>query len=198
MKNTLESFLPHPALTYINQWLTGYHCDFKITKNRKSKLGDYRLMPNGTHQISINGDVSDELFFFIITHEIAHLLAFYEKKNIVPHGKEWKNTFKRLLIESLHVYSEELQPLMLRFSKNPKANFMSSPELAKFFEPKLSENQSYIEELFVGEQFIYQTQTYLVEEKKKKRYLCKNIHNNRRYFFKTCTKVEKLKYDEHE
>ena len=44
---------------------------------------------------------------------------------------------------------------------------MSSPELVKYFDKKDSENQIYVEELFIGEEFIYENRRYKVEEKKK-------------------------------
>lgn len=192
MANTLEDFLPQNAITFITKWLEGHLCHIKITKDRKSKLGDYRLMPNKSHLITINCSLDTFLFFFVITHEIAHLLAFSEKRNISPHGKEWKAIFRKLLIESLHIYPNDLQILLLNFAKNPKANFMSSPELVKYFDKEKYDTQTYMEDLTIGELFIYQTQTYIIEEKKKKRYLCKNLHNGKKYLFKSCARVEKL------
>jgi len=150
-------------------------------------------MPNNSHQITINGTLEPELFFFVFTHEIAHLLAFHEKKNILPHGKEWKMTFRKMLLESISIYSEELKPLILNFSKNPKANFMSSPELVKYFDSEHSDNKAYVEDLPIGEKFIYQTDIYQIEEKKKKRYLCKNLSTGRMYLFKSCARVERTK-----
>ena len=124
-------------------------------------------MSNNSHQITINGTLEPELFFFVFTHEIAHLVAFHEKKNILPHGKEWKATFQKMLLESISIYSEELKPLILNFAKNPKANFMSSPELVKYFDSEHSDNKAYVEDLPIGEKFIYQTDIYQIEEKKK-------------------------------
>lgn len=197
-ETTLYTFLSQNSFFYIKKWLDGHSCHIKITKNRRSKLGDYRLMPDKTHLITINGDLDKELFFFVLTHEIAHLLAFYEKRNILPHGQEWKNKFRALLVESISVYSENLRPLILNFTKNPKANFMSSPDLVKYFDKSKTEKYLYVEDFEIGERFIYQTQVYLIEEKKKKRYLCKNMYSGRKYLFKSCAKVEKLASNEHE
>lgn len=194
----LHHFLPKETIFYINNWLLEHSCHIKITKNRRSKLGDYRLLPDKTHLITINGDLDKELFFFVLTHEIAHLLAFYEKRNILPHGQEWKNKFRVLLLESISAYSENLRPLILNFAKNPKANFMSSPDLVKYFDRNKTEQYLYVEDFEVGERFIYQTQVYLIEEKKKKRYLCKNMHSGKKYLFKSCAKVEKLASNEYE
>jgi predicted SprT family Zn-dependent metalloprotease len=60
---------------------------------------------------------------------LAHLIAF-EKfgRRISPHGNEWKMTFK-MLLESLEVYEDDLKPIIIKFSKSPKANFMASPDL---------------------------------------------------------------------
>lgn len=198
MTDTLEYFLPQNAISFIKKWLEGHLCHIKVTKDRKSKLGDYRLMPDKSHIISINGNLDNFLFFFVMTHEIAHLLAFYEKRNIPPHGKEWKAIFRKLLVESLHIYPEDLQILLLKFAKNPKANFMSSPDLVKYFDKNKNNSHIYVEDLIIGEQFIYQTQTYIIEEKKKKRYLCKNLHNGKKYLFKSCARVEKLNRKENE
>ena len=192
MTNTLNAFLPKGADYFIHQWLAGHLCHIKTTKDRKSKLGDYRLLPNKSHIITINGNLEPFLFFFVFTHEIAHLLAFNEKINIPPHGKEWKKMFQKLLLESLKIYPPDLRDLIVIFAKNPKANFMSSPELVKYFNKENSDNQIYIENLILGDQFIYQSYSYQVEETKKKRYLCRNMHNGKRYWFKSCARVEKL------
>ena len=191
----LERFLPPNSMPYLKKWLEGHMCHIKVTKNRHSKLGDYKSMPNNSHQITINGTLEPELFFFVFTHEIAHLVAFHEKKNILPHGKEWKMTFRKMLLESISIYSEELKPLILNFAKNPKANFMSSPELVKYFDSEHSDNKAYVEDLPIGEKFIYQTNIYQIEEKKKKRYLCKNLNTGRMYLFKSCVRVERTNND---
>ncbi|MDO4764168.1 MAG: transcription elongation protein SprT [Flavobacteriaceae bacterium] len=193
---SLENYLPENAISYITKWLEGHRCMIKIRKPRQSKLGDYKLLPNQSHQISINENLKPELFFFVLTHEIAHLLAFNEKRDILPHGKEWKATFRELLLESIQIYPEDLQILLKNFTQNPKANFMTSPELVKYFEHKTSENQFYVEELSINGKFIYQSQIYQVEEKKKKRYLCKNLHTGKRYLFKSCARVEKIESNE--
>ena len=168
MTNTLNSFLPKGADDFIHQLLAGHLCHIKTTKDRKSKLGDYRLLPNKSHIITINGNLEPFLFFFVLTHEIAHLLAFKEKTNISPHGKEWKKKFQKLLLESLEIYPSDLRDLIVIFAKNPKANFMSSPELVKYFNKGNPDNQIYIEDLILGDQFIYQSYSYQVEETKKK------------------------------
>ena len=190
--NILENFLPVYTLPFLKIWFGEYHCHLKITKNRNSKLGDYRKLPDKTHQITINGTLEPQLFFFVLTHELAHLLAFekYGRK-ISPHGEEWKSTFREMLIESIEIYKEDLKPIIKKFSKSPKANFMASPELVKYFH-KDEEGFSFVEDLEIGTQFMFKEETYIIKEKIKKRYLCKNLSSNREYLFKSVAKVQKL------
>ena len=196
--SVLEKFLPENALPYLKIWFGSYPCHLKITKNRNSKLGDYRKLPDKSHQITVNGTLEPQLFFFVLTHELAHLIAFekYGRRSS-PHGAEWKQTFREMLLESLTVYAEDLRPIILKFSKSPKANFMASPELVKYFHRETEEGLIFIENLLVGDKFEYKNEIFLIEETAKKRYLCRNIKNGKRYYFRNLAQVKQLK-TEHE
>ena len=190
----LEKYLPENTLPFLKTWFGEHYIHIKITKGRNSKLGDYRKMPDKSHQITINSTLQPQLFFFVLTHELAHLLAFENFGNrISPHGSEWKNTFRTMLLESISIYSEDLKPIILKFSKAPKANFMSSPDLVKYFHIENYEDEtSYIEDLETDTRFIYRKETYIIEGKRKKNYICLNLDNGKRYIFKPLARVEKL------
>lgn len=194
----LEKFLPENALPYLKIWFGSYPCHLKITKNRNSKLGDYRKLPDKSHQITVNGTLEPQLFFFVLTHELAHLIAFEKYgRRISPHGAEWKQTFREMLLESLTVYAEDLRPIIQKFSKSPKANFMASPELVKYFHrPEEDDEQTFIENLKKGELFEYKKEIFVIEETTKKRYLCKNIKSSRKYYFRNLAQVKKLKSED--
>ena len=68
---------------------------------------------------------------------------------------------------------------------------MASPELVKYFH-KEEEGFSFVEDLEIGTQFMFKEETYIIKEKIKKRYLCKNLSSNREYLFKSVAKVQKL------
>ena len=192
--SVLEKFLPENTLPFLKKWFGSYPCHLKITKNRNSKLGDYRKLPDKTFQITINGTLEPQLFFFVLTHELAHLIAF-EKfgRKILPHGMEWKQTFREMLLESINVYKEDLKPIILKFSKSPKANFMASPDLVKYFHKETEEGFVFVENLQIGEKFGYKDEVFLIEETAKKRYLCINIKSKKRYYFKSIAQVKPLK-----
>ena len=152
----LEKYLPENTLPYLKTWFGDHSIHIKITKGRNSKLGDYRKMPDKSHQITINSTLQPPLFFFVLTHELAHLLAFENfGGRISAHGAEWKNTFRIMLLESISIYPDDLKQIILRFAKSPKANFMASPELVRYFHIENYEDESnYIEDLSLGEKFV--------------------------------------------
>lgn len=192
--NTLEQYLPENSLTFLKKWFADYRIHIRITKDRNSKLGDYRKMPDKSHQITVNSTLDKQLFFFVLTHELAHLLAF-ENFNfrISAHGKEWKDTFREMLLESINVYTDDLKPIIFKYSKNPKANFMASPELVRYFHIENSDdNLVFVEDLLINDEFRYKGDDYKLLEKKKKLYLCINSSNNNKYLFRALAKVEKL------
>ena len=189
----LEKYLPENTLPILKKWFGEHYIHIKITRGRNSKLGDYRRMPDKSHQITVNSTLQPQLFFFVLTHELAHLLAFEKFGNrIAPHGMEWKHTFRDMLLESIEIYEEDLKPIIKKFSLSPKANFMASPDLVRYFHIEdLEENHYFIEQLEVGNKFIYRQQTYIIQEKLKKNYICKNLSNGKNYIFKPLAKVEK-------
>ena len=190
----LEKYLPENTLPFLKNWFGEFYLHIKITRGRNSKLGDYRKKPDKSHQITINSTLQPQLFFFVLTHELAHLIAFEKYGNrISPHGAEWKTTFRIMLLESISIYSDDLKPIILQFSKSPKANFMASPDLVKYFHIEDYEDEtSYIEDLSIGDQFIYKKQRYIIEEKRKKNYLCNQLESGKKYIFKPLARVEKL------
>ncbi|MFL9834062.1 SprT-like domain-containing protein [Chryseobacterium terrae] len=190
---SLEKYLPNNTLFYLKKWFSDYYIHIKVTKNRNSKLGDYRKLRDNSHEITINSTLAPQLFFFVLTHELAHLIAFEEfGRRISPHGNEWKHTFREMLLESINVYEEDLKPIIIKFSRSPKANFMASPDLVKYFHiENQDDDEVFIEKLTQGEIFIYREEKYLLEGLIKKNYLCKNLATGRKYSFKPLARVKK-------
>lgn len=192
--HVLEQYLPANTLPFLRKWFGHHAIHIKITKNRDSKLGDYRKLPDQSHQITINSTLEPQLFFFVLTHELAHLIAFEEHHfRISAHGKEWKDTFRKMLLESLSVYTADLQAIITQFAKSPKANFMASPDLVRYFHIKDPDDKViFIEELTVNDQFRYKGERYEILERKKKLYLCINLNQSKKYLFRPLAKVEKI------
>jgi len=190
---SLEKYLPQNTLPYLRKWFSEYYIHIKVTRNRNSKLGDYRKLRDNTHEITINSTLAPPLFFFVLTHELAHLIAFEKYgRRISAHGNEWKHTFREMLLESIEVYEEDLRSIIVKFSQSPKANFMSSPDLVRYFHIENHDDEDlYVEELQKGEHFLYRNEKYVLEGLIKKNYLCMNLVTGRKYSFKPLARVKK-------
>lgn len=197
----LEKYLPQNALPILKNWFGDFIIHIKITKERSSKLGDYQKVGKNQFVITINHNLQPELFFFVFTHEMAHLFAFekFGRSRIAPHGKEWKDVFRKLLVETISIYSEEVRPLILEYAVSPKANFAASTGLKRHFYPdKLEENEAFIENLQLGEIFYFKEVKYKLQSRRRKNFLCSKISTGQEYIFRPLIKVQKIINDDTE
>lgn len=59
-KEILKEYLPERSINQVMKWIVQKNVHLKITKNRRSKLGDYRPPINySNHRISINHYLSE-------------------------------------------------------------------------------------------------------------------------------------------
>ncbi|RZK82169.1 MAG: sprT domain-containing protein, partial [Pedobacter sp.] len=109
----LSQYMPLGAAPVIARWIDYFQCEFKISKSRSTKLGDYRHPFNGVgHKISVNNNLNQYSFLVTTVHEFAHLLTWNDHKNKVkPHGEEWKKNFKRMMVPFIdqQVFPEDIQ-----------------------------------------------------------------------------------------
>ncbi len=193
MKEQLVKFLPQGVFSLIEKWVEGYPLEIIISKPRRTKLGDYRYFPRyKKHQITINQDLSHELFLLTLTHEIAHMHAFerYGRK-IQPHGKEWKRVFQYLIIQTFPFYSDQIQRELAQYAKNPKATLGSHPKLLQRLLGEKKENVYYLDELNEGMWFIVNQKVLKKGILKRTRYLCEEYRSNRKYWVNRSAQVKK-------
>jgi SprT protein len=66
----LEKYLPPDAAPLIGRWIDYFKCEFKISRNRGTKFGDYRAPFDGKgHRISVNFDLNPYAFLVTTVHE---------------------------------------------------------------------------------------------------------------------------------
>ncbi|MFA7444329.1 MAG: SprT-like domain-containing protein [Flavobacteriaceae bacterium] len=197
MKHLLAPYVPEFALDAAFELIKQHKVHLKIVNQRVTRHGDYRKLPGGGHQITVNAGVNKYRFFITLIHEIAHLVA-YEKfgKNILPHGAEWKYTFQRLMIPFIRpeVFPKELLPLLARHFKNPKASSDTDTTLAlalKQYDPKTDKN--YVFEIPYGSTFrIHNGKVFKKIALRVKRYECQEISTGKVYLFNPNAEVELL------
>ena len=138
--------IPTTAIPQVELYLSSWEVDVKVVSKRKTKHGDYRKTLSGAHQITINKGFNPYRFLITLIHEITHLYIYKLFKNTVkPHGLEWKNQFRILILPVLNpdIFPKVLLPLLATYFKNPKASTDSDIELVKklkMFDPPTNKN----------------------------------------------------------
>lgn len=197
MKNILQKYLPERAVEPVFALITQNGVHLKIVNERKTRHGDYRKI-NGHVIITVNANLNKYKFLITLVHEIAHLVAF-EKYGmyIKPHGREWKHTFKHLMLPFINpaVFPQQLLPVLAKHFRNPKASSDTDAHLSialKEFDAKNDKN--YIFEIPIGSTFrIYNGRVFKKGRKRVKRYECLDLATGQTYIFQPNAEVELLK-----
>lgn len=190
----LKNHIPDGGIPFIEEWLKGESVILKIKSARKTKLGDYRfLRAQNMHQITMDVTLSKEAFFFVLTHEIAHLHVFNLHQNrVLPHGNEWKLAFGKLLRQSLSVYPEELRKSVFAHSLQPKASVGADRNLHKKMFIQEENLDKLVESLSLGQKFIIGKRIFEKGKKRKTRYLCKDLSAQKLYLVSGHAIVDKI------
>ncbi|WP_054558204.1 SprT-like domain-containing protein [Croceitalea dokdonensis] len=200
MSDVLQKYLPARAVEPCFELIKANGVNLKIVNHRVTRHGDYRRLPNGMHQITVNASLNKYRFLITLVHEIAHLVAF-EKfgRRIKPHGLEWKRTFQHLMIPFIRpeVFPSKLLPLIANHFKNPKASSSTDAHLAialKAFDTVQQNDHSYVFELPMGSTFrLYNGKLFKKGQKRTKRYECVELSTGRIYLFQPNAEVELIK-----
>jgi len=195
MSEILEKYLPSHSVSSVFKMIEEHRVHLKIVNERVTRHGDYRKMPSGAHQITVNSNLNKFRFLITLVHEIAHLVAFEKYgRRIKPHGKEWKFTFQQLMLPFIRpqIFPDQLLPLIAQHFRNPKASSDTDAHLAVALKRYDAENdKTYIFELPVGGLFrIYNGKVFKKGERLRKRYECQEVSSGRTYLFQPNAQVE--------
>lgn len=196
MNETLQKYLPERAVAPCAHLIREKNVHLKIVNERVTRHGDYRQLPNGAHQITVNATLNKYRFLITLIHEIAHLVAF-EKfgRRIKPHGKEWKRSFQHMMVPFLRpeIFPNQLLPLLARHFRNPKASSGTDAQLSialKAFDEGSTE-RTYVFEVPIGSIFrIYNGKIFKKGYRKVKRYECVEVATGKMYLFQPNAEIE--------
>ncbi len=199
MDDILKKYLPERAVSPCLDLIQLSKVHLKIVNERVTRHGDYRRMPDGKHQITVNSTLNKYRFLITLVHEIAHLVAFEKYgRYIKPHGQEWKHTFQHLMLPFIRpeIFPSKLLPLLAKHFKNPKASSSTDAQLSvalKSFDEKQN-NKSYVFELPIGSIFrLYNGKIYKKGNCRVKRYECIELSSGKTYLFQPNAEVELIK-----
>ncbi|NNK83300.1 MAG: sprT domain-containing protein [Flavobacteriaceae bacterium] len=198
MENMLQKYIPEQAVSLVENLLQHDNLSVLVKNERKTRHGDYKRLPNGKHQITINSNLNNYRFLITLIHEIAHFETYKAfGRTVKPHGIEWKKTFQRLMLPFLNpeVFPNNLLPLLANHFKNPKASSDTDLHLSlalKQFDE--TNNLNYVFELLLGQEFrLYNGKIFKKGNKRRKRYECIEVKTGKMYLFNPNAEVELLK-----
>lgn len=196
-QKNLAKYIGESAAIFIERETRGLVFHLKVTKARETKYGDYMESFAGKKQrITVNGNLDIYSFLITLLHELAHLKAFQDfGKKIKPHGIEWKKTFSNYLVlaiqnelfpksiaEAIHYY------YVIRYDYSLNSRSKIVDRINNHFNisiPKRLDGTpiNSCVSLKMG-------MTVKIIEKRRSRYLCKDLSNNKMYLIHKEAEIE--------
>ncbi|CAL2104446.1 Metallopeptidase [Tenacibaculum sp. 190130A14a] len=186
MKETLLKYIPAKAIPLVEYLINKHKVHLKIVSQRQTKHGDFRRLPNGHMQITVNNNLNPYQFLMTLIHEIAHHVTYQKFGKVQPHGKEWKTVFQHLMLPFLRpeIYPKEMLPYLANHFKNPKASTDADAKLSLALRGGMAENgKNFIFEIPNGSVFQFKNTLYKKGSIRRTRYECLNLDNKRVYLF---------------
>ncbi|MEZ0608448.1 SprT-like domain-containing protein [Fibrella sp. WM1] len=186
-----SSHIPASAVTYCRALQRQYPFQFRLSRPRKTRLGDFRALPDRTTHITVNADLNPYAFLITLVHEIAHCAVYHTyKRPGKPHGRTWQTAFQRLmtpLLTETVFPADVLHPLRAYLTK-PAATTSAQPLLmqalrqhnptaASLPQPGLPT----LRQLPEGQAFRFGKKTYVRGKLRRTRVVCKDIQSGRSY-----------------
>ena len=188
--------IPEASSEYVKSLIFSENLTIKLKKSRKTKHGDFSVKKNGLCVITINDDLNQYRFLITLIHEISHYIAYMNHgPYIKPHGVEWKNIFKNLLLPIINpeiIPNDVLKPLAI-YAKNPKASSDSDLNLSLALNRYNINQCDYVFNLSNGSVFKASNErVYVMIKKLRKRYECMDIITKKLYLFSPNVKIKEI------
>lgn len=186
MKSNYLSYVPKKAIPFVQFLIDEHSFDLKIVNQRQTKHGDFRKLPNGKFQITVNNNLNKYQFLLTLIHEIAHHVTHQKFGRVQAHGKEWKTVFQHLMLPFLQpdIYPKEILPHLAKYLKNPKASTDADVNLSLVLRGNKAESgKNFIFEIPFGCFFEFKNTIYKKGNKRRTRFECLNMTNKKVYLF---------------
>lgn len=181
-----NNFIPSKAIPFVQFLIDEHNFTLKIVNQRQTKHGDFRQLPDGKFQITVNNNLNEHQFLLTLVHEIAHHVTHQKFGRVQPHGKEWKAIFQHLMLPFLHpeIYPKEILPYLANYLKNPKASTDADVKLSLALKGnEAAAGKYFVFDIPFGSLFIFKNIVYKRGNKRRTRYECLNIKNKKVYLF---------------
>lgn len=196
----LSNHLPQQAVDGVYNYLDLHKIHFHITRQRSSKLGDYRWPQprHNFHEISVNGDLNPYLFLWVFLHEAAHLETHLKYSSAQPHGHEWQAEYAKLIVAWSSLFPADVQPLLKRVTQRiPLSHTLlrQVEDHLHHYDPGYNADQHLtLDDLPAGSLFRLKNRPDLLFEsieRRRTRWLCREVASGRTYTVAARAEVEK-------
>ena len=198
--NSFFDHFPPKVAEYCFQLWHDYPFDFIVSKSRHSKLGDYRFSPQKGHQITVNRNLNSYAFLVTYLHEVAHLLTYLTYKNkVLPHGEEWKNSFRTIFEPILEedLLPDELINVLKSYLVNPSATSTGHGPVVDVLKTYDASNSSITLHALPENQIFLLKNLELIKGKlRRTRYFCREANTGKLYLVAKNAQVTPLETNE--
>jgi hypothetical protein len=197
LTSNYQNFVPLKAIPFMEFLINEHNFTLKIVNKRATKHGDFRSMPDGKFQITVNNNLNKYQFLLTLVHEIAHHVAHQKFGRVQPHGKEWKAIFQHLMLPFLKpdIYPKEILPYLAQYLKNAKASTDADVNLSLALKGNIAETgKNFIFAISYGSLFVFKDTIYKRGNKRRTRYECLNMVNKKVYLFNQNVEVKSYEY----
>jgi len=195
IQQQLKQFVPAGFEAMIADLLFSAPVQFKIVRPRNTKLGDYRPAHAGKpHRITVNGNLNKYSFLITTLHEFAHLNTYLEfRRSVSPHGEEWKNHYRKLLIPALNkqILPKDIEVALVNSLVNTKASSCADIPLMRVLKKYDTQIEEvvFVENIAKNGRFLLQGKEFIKGELRRKRFLCEEVSSKKKYLIHTLAEV---------
>ena len=199
-KSILAKYLPAEAVDPVYDFFDRYSIFLHITRQRHSKLGDYRWPQNSHnyHAISVNGNLNPYHFLLVLLHEMAHFNTHQAYgTHIQPHGHEWQEAYRQLLLQYLTIFPNDIASILKRYTAHIPLSRTVEKELdaqIRHYDPEYTPSADItLDQLPVGTDFRITAKPwkpFRSLEKRRTRWICLGLDDNKRYLVSGSAVVE--------
>lgn len=197
-EHIISKYVPGGSVNYCSQLWNKYRFNFKVSRTRRSKLGDYRYNPqNKQHYITVNGSLNSYAFLITYLHEVAHLVHHMDHGHHKhpPHGEQWKQLFREIMAPMLtaDIFPDDLYKVLRKHMVNPKASSQSDLKLVRTLSAYDDPDKQImtLESIGSGELFVLNDKVFRKIETKRTRSVCLELRSGKRYLVSELAPVRK-------
>lgn len=191
MPDVFDTHLPVASATYGRHLWQHYAFTFRVVRPRRTRLGDFRVLPHGPTVITVNADLNPYAFLITYVHEVAHAEVHrtYRRRG-KPHGRAWQTAFQRLMQPMLTetIFPVEILEPLRNYMAKPAATTSASSALmlalrqtdATVTNP-VAESRVLLRDVPEGQAFQLSKKTYLRGTMRRTRVVCKEVTSGKSY-----------------